>query len=208
MTINLTRNHAIIIGVLVAVLVLGVWVLSRDTRDPEWLRDKYGINNAFTQKIDTPDGTVTASLVPVNLADGRTAYLVVPQKGDEPLYLKDENGLAPRESGSRLMPRGPPLYLKDENGLAPVQTTDQSIDKERFVRSRPVIVERPVTRSESTRVEPKKRRSTRDEVLIVAGGAGTGAAVGGLAGGKKGAAIGAISGGVAGLVYDLATRNK
>ncbi len=183
MTFNLTRNHAIIAGVLVAVLALGVWALSRETRDPEWLRDKYGITNAFSQKIDTPDGTVTASLVPVNLADGRTAYLVIPQRGDDQ------------------------LYLKDDNGIAPVQTTDQAMDKDRFVRSRPVIVEKPVTRSQTV-VEPRKRRSKRDEVLIVAGGAGGGAAIGGLAGGKKGAAIGAISGGVAGLVYDLVTRNK
>jgi len=184
MTVNLTRNHAIVAGVLVAVLLLGVWALSRDTRDPEWLRDKYGITNAFTQKIDTPDGAMSASLVPVTLADGKTAYLVVPQKG------------------------GDELYLKDDRGLAPVETTDQALDKDRFVRSRPVIVERPATASRSTAVAPKKKRSTRDEVLIVAGGAGAGAAVGGLAGGKKGAAIGAISGGVAGLVYDLATRNK
>lgn len=184
MTVNLTRNHAIIVGVVIAVLALGVWALSRDTRDPEWLAEKYGITNAFTQKIDTPEGVMDASLVPVTLADGKTAYLVVPQKG------------------------GDELYLKDDNGLAPVETTDQAIDKEKFVRSRPVIVERPATESRTTRVEPKKKRSTRDEVLIVAGSAGAGAAVGGLAGGKKGAAIGAISGGVAGLVYDLATRNK
>jgi hypothetical protein len=171
-------------GVLVAVLALGVWALSRDTRDPEWLRDKYGITNAFTQEIDTPDGAITASLVPVSLADGRTAYLVIPQKG------------------------GDQIYLKDDDGLAPVQTTDQAIGKDRFVRSRPVIVEQPATRSRTTVVEPKKKRSTKNEVLIVAGSAGAGAAVGGLAGGKKGAAIGAISGGVAGLVYDIATRNK
>ncbi len=183
MNINLTRSHAIIAGVLVAVLALGVWALSRDSRDPEWLRDKYGITNAFSQKIDTPDGIVTASLVPVNLADGRTAFLVIPQRG------------------------GDQLYLKDDNGVAPIETTDQALGKDRFVRSRPVLVERPVTQNRTT-VAPRKRRSTRNEVLIVAGGAGGGAAIGGLAGGKKGAAIGAISGGVAGLVYDLATRNK
>jgi hypothetical protein len=181
MTAKLTRTHAIFAGVLVAVLALGIWALSRDTRNPEWLRDKYGVSDAFTQEVDTPDGTVTASLVPVNLTDGRTAYLVIPQRG------------------------GDRLYLKDDNGVAPVETTDQVIDKDRFVRSRPVIIEKPVT---TTRVAPEKRRSTRDEVLIVAGGAGAGAAVGGVAGGKKGAAVGAISGGVAGLVYDLATRNK
>jgi hypothetical protein len=53
-----------------------------------------------------------------------------------------------------------------------------------------------------------KKRSTGRSVAIVAGSAGTGAAVGALAGGKKGAGIGAISGGAAGFVYDQVTRNR
>jgi hypothetical protein len=57
--------------------------------------------------------------------------------------------------------------------------------------------------------EPVRRgRSTRDSVLIVAGSAGTGAAIGALAGGGKGAAIGALAGGVGGLVYDRITAHK
>lgn len=56
-------------------------------------------------------------------------------------------------------------------------------------------------------VEVRKKRSTGKSVLIVAGSAGAGAAIGGLTGGKKGAAIGAISGGVAGLIYDRMTAN-
>jgi uncharacterized protein YcfJ len=51
-------------------------------------------------------------------------------------------------------------------------------------------------------------RSTRNSALIVAGSAGTGAAIGALAGGGKGAAIGAIAGGVGGLVYDRLTANQ
>ncbi|HZQ90583.1 MAG TPA: hypothetical protein VFA60_02185 [Terriglobales bacterium] len=57
--------------------------------------------------------------------------------------------------------------------------------------------------------EPVRRsRSTRDSVLIVAGSAGAGAAIGALAGGGKGAAIGALAGGVGGLVYDRITAHK
>jgi hypothetical protein len=46
------------------------------------------------------------------------------------------------------------------------------------------------------------------EVLIVAGSAGAGAAIGAAAKGGKGAAVGALAGGIAGLAYDLATRNR
>ena len=57
--------------------------------------------------------------------------------------------------------------------------------------------------------EPVRRhRTTEQSALIVAGSAGTGAAIGALAGGGKGAAIGAISGGAAGFIYDRMTANK
>jgi hypothetical protein len=57
--------------------------------------------------------------------------------------------------------------------------------------------------------EPVRHHRTTDEsALIVAGSAGTGAAIGAIAGGGKGAAIGAISGGAAGFIYDRLTANK
>ncbi|MFB3916706.1 MAG: hypothetical protein ACE14M_08255 [Terriglobales bacterium] len=54
----------------------------------------------------------------------------------------------------------------------------------------------------------RHHRSTGKSALIVAGSAGTGAAIGAIAGGGKGAAIGALSGGAAGLIYDRLTANK
>jgi hypothetical protein len=58
--------------------------------------------------------------------------------------------------------------------------------------------------------EPIRRhhRTSDQSALIVAGSAGTGAAIGAIAGGGKGAAIGAISGGAAGFIYDRLTANK
>jgi hypothetical protein len=54
----------------------------------------------------------------------------------------------------------------------------------------------------------RHRRTSEQSALIVAGSAGTGAAIGAIAGGGKGAAIGAISGGAAGFIYDRLTANK
>jgi hypothetical protein len=54
----------------------------------------------------------------------------------------------------------------------------------------------------------RQHRSTEKSALIVAGSAGTGAAIGALAGGGRGAAIGALSGGAAGFIYDRMTANK
>jgi hypothetical protein len=73
---------------------------------------------------------------------------------------------------------------------------------------RPAAYQQPRVYDYGAVPQQQRGRSWEREVLIVAGSAGAGAAIGGVAGGKKGAAIGAMSGGVAGLVYDLATRNR
>lgn len=52
-----------------------------------------------------------------------------------------------------------------------------------------------------------QHRSTAKSAAIIAGSAGTGAAIGAIAKGGKGAAIGAIAGGVAGLIYDRLTAD-
>ncbi len=65
-------------------------------------------------------------------------------------------------------------------------------------------------RSYYTYEEPKKQSfwSRHRDILTVAAGAGTGAAIGGLAGGKKGAGIGAIAGGVGSAVYTYGIRKR
>jgi uncharacterized protein YcfJ len=117
--------------------------------------------------------------VPVTLADGRQAQLVIPvQTRNEPHTL----------------------YLRDTNGIYPVQVADRT--------SRDQIVQSPRVVARQAEPAHSHKRSFEKEALIVGGGAGAGALIGGLAKGGKGAAVGAAAGGVGGLIYDLATRNK
>jgi hypothetical protein len=156
--------------------------------DPKAIEKAYGLTGAYVDQITTQDGTVDATIVPTTLDDGRRVQLVIPHKQLDPDYK---------------------VYMREGVTITPVALADPSIKREQFV-SRPVDIERRSVANEPVRssTPTRKTRSTKDEILIVGGSAGGGAAIGALAGGKKGAAIGALSGGIAGLVYDLATRNK
>ena len=85
----------------------------------------------------------------------------------------------------------------DQQLAAPSYATRSAV---RTVRTRQV---------QAAPVQPvQRKRSTGKSVAIVAGSAGTGAAIGALAGGGKGAAIGAIAGGAGGFVYDRLTHKR
>jgi hypothetical protein len=81
------------------------------------------------------------------------------------------------------------------------------------IRYKTVLWQHDCTFQNGSDVEPapaqvRRRRSMRQQALIVGGSAAAGSAIGAVAGGGKGAAVGAVSGGVAGLVYDLFTKNR
>jgi len=144
---------------------------------PEQLQQQYGIADAYSGQVTTPDGSLRGTLVPVTLPDGRKAQLIIPdRRGNDPhsIYLSDDQGVHPI-------------------AMQPAATREQ-------LASSPMVVTRQVEPAHP------RQRSWEKELLIIGGSAGAGTAVGALTGGKKGAGIGAAAGGVGGLIYDLATR--
>ncbi len=93
-----------------------------------------------------------------------------------------------------------PALANAFTNTTPAAETTQTTQTARAEPRRAVEREAPVRR--------RHQRSLEREVLIVAGSAGAGAAIGGAAKGAKGAGVGALAGGVGGLIYDLATRNR
>ncbi len=106
---------------------------------------------------------------------------------------------------------------QDDNS-AQTDANTQSSDSQPQLRQRPSAARSTSSErnyssqssSQSANDEPVRHhhRSTEKSALIVAGSAGTGAAIGAIAGGGKGAGIGALSGGAAGFIYDRLTANK
>lgn len=45
---------------------------------PDRIEKQYGIGGAYTEAIATPEGSLNGTVVPVPLADGRRAGLVIP----------------------------------------------------------------------------------------------------------------------------------
>jgi hypothetical protein len=150
-----------------------------DAMTPENIDQKYGVSGAYADSVETSDGAIHGTLVPVTLADGRKAQLFVPQDSRNQAHA---------------------VYLRDDQGLHPVHIKDNATRDQ--VASAPSLVGR------QPQPANKRKRSWEKDALIIGGSAGAGTAIGAVAGGKKGAAIGAVAGGIGGLIYDLSTQHK
>jgi len=174
-----TRNVVWLASALMIAAVVAGCAAEAKVLDPHQIEQQYGVSGAYTGSIATPNGSMQGTIIPITLADGRTAQLVIPQR---------------QASDARS------VYLVDNEGLHPVQLKENASRQD--VISAPAIVQR---RAEPRHAST---RSWEKEALIIGGSAGAGTAIGALAGGKKGAAVGVAAGGVGGLIYDLLTRNK
>jgi hypothetical protein len=180
---NLTLKFpAMLMGVTLMLSAAALTVsCSKDVQafSPQQLEQQYGVTGAYSDTVKTADGTIVGTVVPVTLADGTKAQLIVPRdRRSEPHAV----------------------YLSDAQGIHPLQIQDRATRAE-VVRSPSVVARRAET------AHPQQR-SWEKEALIIGGSAGAGAGVGALVGGKKGAGIGAAAGGIGGLIYDLTTRKK
>lgn len=59
---------------------------------PRQLEQQYGITNAYSGELQTPDGAIRGTFVPVRMPDGHLGELVVPADGG-PAYFRDEQGI-------------------------------------------------------------------------------------------------------------------
>ena len=181
MTLRTARPSSLLAAASAVALTTITAGCSRDVQamSPQQIEQQYGVSGAYTDTLVTTDGSLKATVVPVTLADGRRAQLIIPaQRRDEPH----------------------PLYLRDTDGIHAVQLDDRA--------TRDIVAQSPRVVGTRVESPHPHKRSWEKEALIIVGGAGAGAGIGALAGGKKGAAVGAAAGGVGGLIYDLATRKK
>jgi hypothetical protein len=169
--------YKIYLVVLLAGVVGSACGTSTEAMTPDRLQQQYGITGSYTGSLQTPDGSIRGTIVPVTLADGRGAQLILPVQGRNEAHT---------------------VYVRDADGFHPVQLQDNVTREQMVQSSAPVVVGR--------RAEPAhpNKSGWEKDALIIGGGAGGGALVGALAGGKKGAGIGAAAGGIGGLIYDLA----
>ena len=166
---------------LAALSAAGVTACTQDAQamDAQQIEKQYGVSGAYVETINTSDGPLKGTLVPITLTNGHQGHLFIPQRQATDLQT---------------------VYLRDEEGLHPVRLGD-NVSRDEMTRSPGIVQARPAP--------PRaNKRSWEKEVLIIGGSAGAGTAIGALAGGKKGAGVGAAAGGVGVLIYDLATRNK
>ncbi len=90
------RRAGTVLGATVALaLAVGVAACSRDVQalTPQQLQQQYGIADAYSGQLSTPDGTVHGTFVPMRMPDGHMGELVIPPGRNATPYFRDEGGV-------------------------------------------------------------------------------------------------------------------
>jgi hypothetical protein len=144
---------------------------SRDAQavglSPAELQQRYGISDAYIGKVTTSDGTLHGTLVPVTLADGRKAELIIPDRAGE----------------------AHTAYFRDADGLHPIEIAD-NVKRDQLVT--PTVVSKRVERPHA-----RHRSWEKEVMIIggsAGAGAAVGALTGGRKGAGIGAGAGGLGG--------------
>src|SRR5205823_8677370 len=107
MTLRTARPSSLLAAASAVALTTITAGCSRDVQamSPQQIEQQYGVSGAYTDTLVTTDGSLKATVVPVTLADGRRAQLIIPaQRRDEPhtIYLRDADGIHPVQLADRV----------------------------------------------------------------------------------------------------------
>ena len=82
MNVNQGAPRAVAVVLTVVTPLLASTGCSRDAQamTPERLQQQYGVTGAYNDTVATPEGSICGTVVPVRLADGREAQLVIPAR--------------------------------------------------------------------------------------------------------------------------------
>ena len=134
---------------------------------PAELQQRYGISDAYVGKVQTADGSLRGTLVPVTLADGRKAELIIPDRGGE----------------------AHTAYFRDADGLHPIEIAD-NVKRDQLVT--PTVVSKRVEKPHA-----RQRSWEKEVMIIggsAGAGAAVGALTGGKKGAGIGAGAGGLGG--------------
>ena len=163
MKAKLARAYSAALGLTLVTVVCVFPACGRDAQamTPGTLEQQYGVAGAYTGTVTTAEGSIKGTVVPVTLADGRTAQLVIPAHASN-----DPHG----------------VYLHDGNGLHPVEVSDRA--------SRAEVTRAPSVMGTRPEPPHAKKRSWEKDALIIGGSAGAGTLIGAVAGERKARRLG------------------
>ena len=154
-----------------AAAIVGASACSRDAQavglTPQELQQRYGITDAYAGQVQTADGSLHGTLVPVTMADGRKAELIIPDRAGQ----------------------AHTAYFRDADGLHPIEIAD-NVNRDQLAT--PTVVSKRVEKS-----HPGHRGWEKEVMIIggsAGAGAAVGALTGGKKGAGIGAGAGGLGG--------------
>ena len=140
-----TRKIAWLASALMIAAVVSGCAAEAKALDPNQIEKQYGVSGAYTGSIATPNGPMQGTIIPITLADGRMAQLVIPRRQASDVrsvYLVDNEGLHP-------------VQLKEHTSRQEVIAAPAIVQRRAGRRSRHGLVEEALVIGGSAGAEPR-----------------------------------------------------